>query len=238
MPAEPLPASDAPVPAHKDGTTDPHTNRLTKSADLFAVVQDRERSPTERNNAANELLNHRDTRLASQLVRMTRDETDTVAWRNYCVQFLRGCYDQQPDPEVLGTIYWACKVREPEISSCAIWSLAQLAKPSLDPTRLSEVERNRCRDIALAALNDESAHFLVRTAGAQSCARIGTKEALPALRKLVQSEIGELSLRVVAIAALGGLKDAESIPILKDLELSKNPRLAKAAQGALKAIGE
>ena len=62
---------------------------------LLPVVCDASYTPTTRNDAANRLLNQGDRQLAGRLIRMLRDKTEDLTWRNYCIQFLRGCYEQQ-----------------------------------------------------------------------------------------------------------------------------------------------
>jgi len=93
------------------------------------VIGGRSKSPTDRNVAADELLRMREPRLPAELIRMLRDETENLTWRNYCVQFLRSCYEQDPQPVVLEALEDTCQHRLPELSSCALWSLAQLAVP-------------------------------------------------------------------------------------------------------------
>ena len=236
--------------------------------DLRAIVSNPDCSPTARNNAANRLLNERDAKLAAELIRMLKDETESVTWRNYCVQFLRGCYQQKQEPVVIEALLGTCQSPTPELSSCALWSLAQLAAPTAltraplpggegegtlpRPPLNAEGENGRhdacatsllppeatarVKELALAALRDEKAHLLVRTGGAQSCARMGLAESAPELRKLAESPQTDISLRTVAIAGLGQLKDKESRPLLTSLCADKTARIRQAAQMALQRL--
>ena len=209
-------------------------------------------TPTTRNNAANRLLNQRDPQLAGELIRMLKDETESVTWRNYCVQFLRGCYEQKQEPVVLETLLETCQNPKPELSSCGLWSLAQLAAPTTARDRgqgiggreqqgnslLPSEATAKVKELALAALRDEKAHLLVRTGGAQSCGRMGLTEAAPELRKLAESPQTDISLRTVAIAGLGQLKDEESRPLLTTLCADQSARVRQAAEMALKRLDQ
>jgi len=225
---------------------------------LLPIVTDRSYTPTTRNDAANRLLNRGDRQLAGRLIRMLRDETEDLTWRNYCIQFLRGCYEQQTKQptttwgvsrdEILAALFEGCAYSEPELSSCAIWSLAQLASPKpwanrvpgaakLNAPLLPEEAETRIKRLALEALRDPKGHLLVRTGGAQSCARMGQTEAAPDLRKIATDDQAGLSIRTVAIAGLGQLKDEASRDLLTRLANDPSPRLKQAAQMALKRLG-
>ena len=220
--------------------------------ELADIIRDRAFADVTRNNAANRLLNERDPKLAGELIRMLKDETESVTWRNYCVQFLRGCYEQKQEPVVLETLLETCRNPKPELSSCALWSLAQLAAPTAPtpPNAVGKADpKDACarsllpleatakaKELALAALRDEKAHLLVRTGGAQSCAHMGLTEAAPELRKLAESPQTDISLRTVAIAGLGQLKDEDSRPLLTTLCEDQSARIRQAAQMALKRL--
>ena len=192
---------------------------------------DRSRNETARNNAANELRRRDDPRLVDDLTRMLWDERETPKWRNYCVQHLSNCYEERPDSSILDTMFKAAESDEKVVKMCAIWSLARIATPRFGSTAIDEAKTERIRKLALAALHDENAHFLIRQTGVQSCARLGLTEALPDIRKIAVSEDTKpRHLRIVAVAALGELKDAESTALLE--------RLAKAATGQLRAAAE
>jgi hypothetical protein len=355
------------------------------AAGLRKVLGDASYSPTTRNDAANRLLRERDPRLAGELIRMLNDETEDLTWRNYCVQFLRSCYEQDQQPEVLKALEDTCQHKLPELSSCALWGLAQLAvsRPwmaSVGPDHLPQfddwangerakgqgrqgtgdgtdragvegekgksgkvedgrdaagekgkatpggkVEKGKgdgtetggqkgksgkvedgkdaaeekgkgetgqdggatvgagkgagataeagkmpartvptgrdatkhaeapfenpldrpllpaesdtkARALALAWLGDDKGHLLTRTAGAQSCSRMGVKDAAPKLRELAAAAAEPISLRVVCIAGLAQLGDQESRPLLEALANDKSQRVRQAAEMALKKL--
>jgi hypothetical protein len=258
---------------------------------LASILHDPNYSFTTRNDAANRLLRERDPRLAGELIRMLNDEKENLTWRNYCVQFLRSCEKREKQPEVLKALEDTCRHRLPELSSCALWGLAQLAVPRpwkatvvadhlpmfdqltgtkderakaegestartegqsgkgeggntagdgattgegaeangearageqrepltlpspagrgeqrqsgvepphskeqpsgeapfenpLDRPLLPPESEAKARALALAWLSDDKAHLLTRTAGAQSCSRMGLRDAIPKLREL------------------------------------------------------
>jgi hypothetical protein len=252
--------------------------RLPNDA-LLSLVCNSCYTPTTRNDAANRLLNSGDLLLSGKLVSMLRDKLENVAWRNYCIQFLRGCYEQEAtrfgnsagnsapktgggvegggkseksvrlsNEAICAALLEASEYPEPELSSCAIWSLAQLAAPKpwastmpgaarLNASLLAADADSRIRELALKALRDPQAHLLVRTGGAQSCARMGMIEAAPDLRQIAADPQADLSIRTVAIAGLGQIKDEAARELLTQISNDASPRLKQAAQMALKALG-
>jgi hypothetical protein len=70
----------------------------------------------------------------------------------------------------------------------------------LDRPLLPAESDTKARALALAWLGDDKGHLLTRTAGAQSCSRMGVKEAAPKLRELAAAAAKPISLRVVCIA--------------------------------------
>jgi hypothetical protein len=281
---------------------------------LRKVLGDPAYSPTTRNDAANRLLRERDPRLAGELIRMLNDETEDLTWRNYCVQFVRSCYEQDQQPQVLKALEDTCRHKLPELSSCALWGLAQLAVPRpwmatagadhlpmfdeltkapsprpsptrgegetkaptpppspakgegetkapsprpsptaggegeakvhaeapfenpLDKPLLPTESDTKARALALAWLSDDKGHLLTRTSGAQSCSRMGVKDAAPKLRELAAAAAEPISLRVVCIAGLAQLNDQDSRPLLEGLADDKSQRVRQAAEMALKKL--
>jgi hypothetical protein len=275
------------TPTRIDRPTKTAPENLLRTADvpklpqkaLLPVVCDPSYTPATRNDAANRLLNSGDPLLAGKLVSMLRDKAENLTWRNYCVQFLRGCYEQEAtrtaspsgsslksgtgdgsgekeakksdrlsNQKVADALFEASEYPEPELSSCGIWSLAQLASPKpwantvpgaakLNASLLPAEVDARTRELALRALRDEKAHLLVRTGGVQSCARMGLSEAAPDLRTIAVDPKADLSIRTVAVAGLGQLKDEAARELLTQLSNDPSPRLKQAAQMALRALG-
>ena len=97
----------------------------------------------------------------------------------------------------------------------------------------------KIRALALKALREKEAHFLITEAGVQSCAHLGLSEALPEIRALAgNDDTKPAHLRVVAIAALGELKDRESISLLEKLSKEATGQLQQAANISLKKIND
>jgi hypothetical protein len=187
-----------------------------------------------RNNIANKLRECGDPNLVSNLTTMLWNEQETPKWRNYCVQHLYQCYEDKPDPAILDTLFKAAECDEKMVRICAVWSLACVATPD-DKAKVPDEETlKKIQTVALAALREKDAHFLITEAGVQSCARLGLNEALPEIRALAASnETKPEHLRIVSVAALGDLKDTESIPLLEKLSKDATGQLQSAARLAL-----
>lgn len=192
-----------------------------------------------RNNVANKLRQCGEPRLATDLTDMLWDEDETPKWRNYCVQHLFSCYEKEPNPAILDTLFKAAEADEKMVKICAVWSLSRIATPR-DVDKKPDTETlEKIRALALEALREKNTHFLIAEAGVQSCARLGLTEALPEIRALAGSdETKPTHLRVVAIAALGELSDTESVPLLAKLSQEATGQVQAAAELALKRIGE
>jgi HEAT repeat protein len=168
---------------------------------------------------------------------MAWDQRETPKWRNYCVQHLYTCYEEKPDRPILDTLFEACEADEKLVRICAVWSLARVATPR-DESKLPDEETvQKTRAAALAALREKNAHFLITTAGVQSCARLGLKEALPEIRKIAGDDATKpLHLRVVSVAALGDLGDETDLALLDRLAASASGQLKGAAELAAKKV--
>ena len=142
----------------------PHTRASETLAALRWLLRKRGENEGLRNIVANKLRECGEEHLVSDLTEMLWDEEETPKWRNYCVQQLYTCYRQEPDPAIVDSLLRAAECEETLVKICAIWSLSLIASEfSLSPELVGSA-----RELALAALRDEEAHFLIRTAGVQS----------------------------------------------------------------------
>jgi HEAT repeat protein len=192
-----------------------------------------------RNNVANKLRRAGGKRLADDLARMAWDKRETPKWRNYCVQHLYACYEQGGGPAILDTLFKAADPAETDekmVRICAIWSLARAATPRDKRKTLDEPTLGKIRDRALGALRDKDADYMIRTAGVQSCARLGLKKALPDIREIARDDTQPLHLRVVSAAALGDMGDDSDLAVLDRLAAGPKGRLKSAAAHAAKRI--
>jgi len=211
---------------------------------LRQLLAMKEKSEFFRNTVANKLRQSGEENLVADLTEMAWDKTETPKWRNYCVQHLYTCYEhaEKPDPSIIDTLFTAADPAQSDeklVRICAVWSLARAATLRDESKRPSADTIERIGEVAIDALREKDAHFLITTAGVQSCARLGLTDALPDIRKLAGDESTEpLHLRVVAVAALGDLGNADDLALLEALGSSKTSRLAKAAAHALKKIHE
>ena len=209
------------------------------TASLTQLLKSRDEDEALRNNVASKLRECGDPNLVSDLTTMLWDEKETPKWRNYCVQHLYQCYEDKPDPSILATLFKATEAGEKMVRICAVWSLALIAAPRYGNQPPDKATTEKIRTVALGALKEKDADFLITTSGVQSCARLGLKEALPDIRALASSNNTKpTSLRIAAVAALGDLKDTESIPLLERLSKEATGQLQSAAQLALKRINE
>ncbi len=206
-------------------------------AALSWLLRKRDEDEALRNNVGNKLRQCGEEHLVADLTAMLWDERETPKWRNYCVQHLRTCYEQSPDPATIEMLFKATECNEKAVRTCAVWSLARIATPR-DKNRTPDGEvLKKIRAAALAALKETSVHFLVREAGVQSCARLGLTEALPDIRRIAaRGGTRPTHLRIVAVAALGELEDAESTGLLEKLVKESTGQLHGAAEHALKRI--
>ena len=206
---------------------------------LHSILKEPSEDEALRNLVANKLRECGDPNLVADLTAMLWDENETPKWRNYCVQHLYQCYADKPDPAVLDTLFQAAEADERMVRICAVWSLARVATPHDKSKAPGEETLGKIRALALLALREKDAHFLITTAGVQSCARLGMAEALPDIRALASSDgTKPVSLRIAAVAALGELKDTESLPLLERLSREAAGQLQLAARLALKRISE
>ena len=212
--------------------------RTLDPEDVWLILESKACRPSQRNNAANVLLNRKDARLTGRLLQMLADTQECVTWRAYCVQFLRGCQEQEPRQAVLETLFQTCAAPEPEIASAALWNLTLLSVPTVGPSVLSADERQRIVQTTLDALHKSECGEQLRAASIQSAGRLRLPEALPALRALAVQEETSAALRTRSIAALGLLKDRASEPVLRKLLESPNARIQDAARVALKELGQ
>jgi HEAT repeat protein len=208
--------------------------------ELRSILNDSSEGELLRNNVANKLRQCGDGQLVADLARMYSDERETPKWRNYCVQHLYSAFENSRDPAILGTIFEAAdpdRTDKKEVRICAVWSLARATTPRDKRKVLDNETLVRIRAVALDALREKEAHFLIRTAGVQSCARLGLTEALPDIRELAGDESTKPThLRVVSIAALGDLGDETDVPLLERLSSSAKGQLKSAAALATKKI--
>jgi hypothetical protein len=214
-------------------------NRLESDvvAELRSILNDSSEGEPLRNNVANKLRQCGEPNLVADLTRMAWDERETAKWRNYCVQHLYSCYEKEPGPAILETLFKACDADEKMVRICAVWSLARVATPRDESMIPDENTVGEIRAAALKALREKDAHFLVTTAGVQSCARLGLREALPDIRKVAMDENTKpMHLRVVAVAALGDLGDDADLALLDRLAAGAKGRLKSAAARALKKL--
>jgi len=186
-----------------------------------------------RNNVANRLRECGEEHLVGDLTGMAWDERETPKWRNYCVQHLYTCYEEGGKASILDTLFRSAdpaETNEKLVRICAVWSLTRAATPRDESKALDEATLGRIRSVALDALREKDAHFLITTAGVQSCAHLGLKESLPDIRELAADDATKpVHLRVVSVAALGDLGDDSDLPLLECLASTASGQLQSAA---------
>lgn len=204
---------------------------------------------TVRNNAANRLAATGDAALQERLVAllddMVRDPGHSAEWRDYCVQHLRGAYERTGSAGALAAVSWAATEisgesltgEERRVRMTALYSLGIIARtlrergaeanPTGDAHKVNAQlvsEITEALDPANVKAADVGANA-VRTA----CIA-GMRDLVPKFRRMLGDEKEPVQVRIALASVLGQFRDAESLPMLKEL--------ARSAEGGVKAAAE
>ena len=172
--------------------------------------------------------------LSGHLVRMYRDKSYDITWRDYCVQFFAKWYPAAPRnqarKEMVAGLWDALKnERQNRIAGTASSMLCFLALqyPEFDKTKVSQE--------SLEALLDPTTSKISKVALLQACAELENKKALPEARLIASTEKHPV-LRASAIAFLGRLGDQSDLLLLKRFEKSHDIRMQRPAKVAIEKI--
>jgi len=184
-----------------------------------------------KNDVANALLRQKRTprQFGPRLAAMHNDPEHDRVWRDYCIQFMPGCYFRGASPaerELIEETLWKAAGKDWSIAGTALISLRRLGD-SIDQEKVAR------RGLEIAT--DEEAGEAARITALQVCANAGLREVLPAARQIVVSE-KPVPLRISAIGAVGLLGNFSDNEILGKYEYSSDTRLRTACRAAIKRI--
>lgn len=172
--------------------------------------------------------------LAALLVKMYKDKSYDVTWRDYCVQFFGKLYPELPDnqgrKDMVAGLWDALKnERDTRIAGAASSQLCFLAR------KFPEFNKDEVSAASLDALTDPKCANISKVAILQSCAILGNEKALPVARKIATVEKSPI-IRASAIAAIGILGNQKDLKFLRALEAAQDIRLQKPAKAAIEKI--
>lgn len=208
------------------------------AADLRAVAEYLKHGPNGdieyviKNDLVNKLRNQRKPvpELNRLLIDLCTDRTQDEVVRAYALQHLRPQYEETGDPAIREVLFAMLDETENGMAGGALLALRYLAGEYPKEFDAGEVAR-RATEIAA---NEETAN-LTRISALQVASRFGARELEPVAQRLAENTAASLPLRLSAIATLGELNAAGSLPTLQTLAGTKGP-VGKAASAAMKKI--
>lgn len=207
---------------------------------LYTKLENQKLTDLEFNGLKNELVfaiinqRRKPVELAEHLVKIYKDKSFDVTWRDYCVQFFGKWYPKAPDNQarhdMIDGLWDALKnERKSKIAGAASSQLCFLARhyPEFDKQKVSEASYEALIDPECAEINKS---ILLNT-----CAVFGNRKILPIARELVVTE-SDLINRAAALFVLGELGDQSDLPTLTPLIKARDIRLRTPAAAAIKKI--
>jgi hypothetical protein len=144
--------------------------------------------------------------LGLKIVRMYRDASEDLVWRDYCVQHFAIYYEerwaagpapaQDAEAQAIQSAYRDALRERGNMPGTALIGLARLSR------RYPEFDREAIGGQALGFVRDEGRPAEVRTTAMQICVELGVSAALPSARRLAESG-SSVPLRLSALAAIG-----------------------------------
>jgi len=163
------------------------------------------------------------------LISNYRDRKQDPVIRDYSLQHLSLSYENASEKEEIRQVLWEAVAESSSLAGTALLALHRLAETH------EEFDGKAIAQRSLTFTADERCHVATRLTALQVCARMGEREALPVVAQLAESA-ESVPLKISAIAAVGDLGSAESIPLLEKLAGGNDTRLHPAAQSALKRL--
>jgi len=164
------------------------------------------------------------------LISNYRNRKQDVVIRDYSLQHLSLLYENASQKDEIRQVLWeAVAESSSSLAGTALLSLHRLAETH------EEFDSKAVSKKALSFAADQHCEIATCLTAIQVCARMGETRALPAARRLAETE-GSVPLRISAIAAVGDLGGPESIPLLEKLASGDDARLRPAAESALKRL--
>lgn len=164
--------------------------------------------------------------LAPALIKIFNAKRQDSVILDYCVQHLGALQEQLDDAAQLGAIY-SC-IRKASLDENASYSGTALVAMS---HRKNPSDENNAflTERAAAIATSPKSHEAARITAIMVASENGCEEILPAVREIVASAADSISLKIVAINALGRLgNDSDKQLLANILAADPNPRLAPA----------
>ena len=208
------------------------------ATDLRAVAEYLKHGPNNdaeyviKNDLMNKLRNQRKPvpGLNRLLIDLCTDREQDEVVRAYALQHLRPQYEETGDPAIKTTMFAMLDETENGMAGGALLALRYLAEEYPKEFDAGEVAR-RATEIAAS----EGTANLTRISALQVASRFGARELEPVAQRLAEDTSASLPLRLSAIATLGQLNAAGSLPTLQTLAGTPGP-VGKAAGAAMKKI--
>ena len=155
---------------------------------------------------------------------------------DYCIQHLGASQSQTTN--VAHQVMIRDTIRRASLEPAKSWSGTALI--AMNGSRnSSDSDEAFSKERALKIAADPKAHEAARISAFQLCGENGFAEALPLLRDALASNAASISLKTVAIGALGLIGDESDAAMLKAmLESNPPPRLVPALKGAVEKMGD
>ncbi|MBA3936004.1 MAG: HEAT repeat domain-containing protein [Planctomycetes bacterium] len=207
-------------------STNTHLSAKT-SRFLTSQMQSTSNSALLRNVAANTLVSqaNRDPSLYRMFISMIEDPSESLAWREYAIQFLALCLDSATDRQEAEQALWrASTSKEGVMGATALLQLHRLNQQGI--VDLGPAFGQRLEDlVAQESLAPESKVTILGIAGERKL-----RSALPTIRPLVRDL--SPSIRRAAVAFLGTMGDPLDLDLVNSAKEDSDPLVVKAAMAA------
>ena len=170
------------------------------------------------------------------LYSIMKDDAIDGDLRGYAVQHLRSAYsvDGADKSLIKEALFQALEDTQSDVSGTAMLAFSDPRNGLIDQDGEDSTELDFIKKRALELAADESLHVPSRNTIIECCGRLGIKEIIPIAREIIEDQFKTIADKLPAIAAIGHTGDESHIPYLQ--KMSKNKRLAPAANGAIKRI--
>lgn len=170
-------------------------------------------------------------KLAETLMAMFDSQAYGVAMLDYCVQHLGAVQEASADEKERSRIH-ACLQRATRVPGASYAGTALIAL--LHTPHEDDDMRHFVNERVAALLYAEDTHEAARVTAVQIAAERGYTELLPVIRRIATDASAAVTLRIVAIGALGTFRQTDDVALLERLRVPPNARLSPAIERALK----
>ena len=189
--------------------------------DIMNVLRAQERTPKE---------------LAETLIAMFDSQAYGEALLDYCVQHLGALQETTANVTERRPIY-DC-LRRASLVPGASYAGTALIALTHTPNENDE-QRHFVNERVAALVYAEDTHEAAKTTAVQIAAERGCTELLPVIRRIAADQSTAVTLRIVAIGALGTFREARDVTLLERLKAdAPNPRLRPAIARAIERFQE